>query len=384
VDRRVPPLTLQSSESPAQYGDTLVYTASVGTGSGTVDFTVDADQPAPIHRTADVKNGVATFEVAGLILGAHTIDAAYSGDGTFLPGTERFTQTMNVRPTITTVTSSRNPSAVGQSVTFRAAVSAGAGLVPTGAVVFTIGNSPQAALTATVPLDDTGVATFTTSNLLVGAHTVKVSYPNAAPFAGSVGTLGQTVTRATSSVSLTSSRASSVWGQSMTFTATLTPDVAQGSIDFMVDGKLVVRAVIGNTGVATLTTSTLAVGAHTVVAKYSGSAVLAPSSSTTLKHTVAQARSKVVLTSNIARPAVGASITFTAVVSAVAPGVGTPTGNVQFLVDGKLYGAAPLVHGRAGLITKSIPAGNHTVTAKYVGNPKTFLTSSASITQRVG
>ena len=72
----------------------------------------------------------------------------------------------------------------------------------------------------------------------------------------------------------------------------------------------------------------------------------------------------------------GATITFTAAV-APASGTGTPTGTVQFLVNGSEVGApVPLSNGTAVFATSSVPAGDQTVTAFYSGD-STYGTSKA-------
>jgi hypothetical protein len=371
----------------AQYGDTLTYTAAVNPqATGTIDLTIDAGTPAEVTQTVAPTNGVATFDIAGLVLGTHLVTATYSGNDAFKAATGSITQLMTVRTTVTTVTSSQNPTMVGDSVTLTAAVTApGSNLTPTGMVEFAIDNSPDAAVTELVPLDSNGVATLETSNLLVGAHSVVVTYPNSAPFGGSVGNLTQNVGRVNTTLALTRSRAGTAWGQSVTFTATLSSQSAQGAIDFIIDGKLAVHGLVDATGVARMTSSTLGVGKHTVVAKYAGTPLNTPATSTPLTHTVTMATTRVTLTSN-RNPSTYllTKVTFTAVVRVVAPGVGTPTGNVQFWLDtNTLLGVAPLVHGKAGLATSSLLIGRHTVTAKYMGNKRTFLPSSASVTQRV-
>src|SRR5262249_20131172 len=70
-------------------------------------------------------------------------------------------------------------------------------------------------------------------------------------------------------------------------------------------------------------------------------------------------------------PAVyGQALTFTANVAAASSDQGTPTGSVQFLVDGANLGAAvTLVNGAAtSPAANSLRAGNHTVTAIYSGD----------------
>ena len=59
---------------------------------------------------------------------SYTIRAVYSGDGSFQANqSPDFAQTVNKSPTTTVVTSSLNPSVLGQSVTFTANVSSTSG-----------------------------------------------------------------------------------------------------------------------------------------------------------------------------------------------------------------------------------------------------------------
>ena len=62
------------------------------------------------------------------------------------------------------------------------------------------------------------------SNLAVGTHTLTASYSGDVNFAGSNGTLsgGQSVNKANTSTSVTSSLNTSTFGQTVTFTATVT------------------------------------------------------------------------------------------------------------------------------------------------------------------
>ena len=81
--------------------------------------------------------------------------------------------------TSTTLTSSRNPADVGQSVTFTATVSdtLASTVVPTGTVTFFDGSTALATVTLT-----NGVATFTTSSLGVGTHPITAVYNGAVGF----------------------------------------------------------------------------------------------------------------------------------------------------------------------------------------------------------
>ena len=108
-----------------------------------------------------------------------TITSNESGAGS----TASASLTVNQASTSTTVASSSNPSVFGQSVTFTATVSSGAG-TPTGTVTFLDGGSPIGTGTLSG-----GVATFTTSALAVGSHVITTSYGGDANFTGSTGSL---------------------------------------------------------------------------------------------------------------------------------------------------------------------------------------------------
>jgi hypothetical protein len=78
--------------------------------------------------------------------------------------------------------SSLNPSLTGQQVTFTATVSPhGGSPTPTGTVTFSDGATPL----GSAPVDGSGVATFSTSGLGVGAHSITATYNGDANFGGS-------------------------------------------------------------------------------------------------------------------------------------------------------------------------------------------------------
>jgi hypothetical protein len=54
--------------------------------------------------------------------------------------------------------------------------------------------------------------------------------------------------------------------------------------------------------------------------------------------------------------------------SAVAPGAGTPTGTVNFKVDGTLLGSGTLSSGEATFTTNNLAHGSHTISAEYAGD----------------
>ena len=78
-------------------------------------------------------------------------------------------------------------------------------------------------------------------------------------------------------------------------------------------------------------------------------------------------------------PSFGQAVTFTATVTANAPGSGTPTGSVDFVdtTTGNDLGSAALSGGTAMLPISSLTPGSHTILAKYQGDTN-FLASSST------
>jgi hypothetical protein len=172
--------------------------------------------------------------------------------------------------TTTTLSSSPNPSISGQAVTFTAVVSSGAGTPPNGETV-TFMKGTTVLGTGTL---SGGSASFMTSTLPVGTNYIKAVYGGDSNFGGSTSkAVSQVVNKATTATTLTSSLNPSNFGQSVTFTANVTPQfggTAKGSVTFY-DGATALKTVALSGGVAKFTTSTLTSGSHSITATYNGS-----------------------------------------------------------------------------------------------------------------
>ena len=106
---------LTSSLNPSMLGADVTFTATVtgssGTPSGSVTF---LDGPATLGTVA-LTAGVAALSTATLSPGGHSITAQYSGDTNFAPSVSvPLAQTVGTDSTVTTLTSSLNPSVVGR------------------------------------------------------------------------------------------------------------------------------------------------------------------------------------------------------------------------------------------------------------------------------
>jgi hypothetical protein len=98
--------------------------------------------------------------------------------------------------------------------------------------------------------------------------------------------------------------------------------------------------------------------------------------------TITQASTAVGLASSASSSVAGQSVTFTATVTAVAPGAGIPSGTVTFSDGAIVLATVALSNGAASLTTSTLAVGNHTITAQY-GGESNFIGSSKSITQTV-
>jgi hypothetical protein len=179
------------------------------------------------------------------------------------------------------------------------------------------------------------------------------------------------------SIVVTSSLNPSVFGQTVTFTATVTGASPTGTVQFMDDGSNLGSAVTLVGGVASFTTSSLELGPLFITAVYGGDTNNLSSTSSQLIQTVNQVPTTTVVTSSLNPSTVGQSVTFTATVSGA-----SPTGQVTFKDGATVLGVIPLSGGIATFSTASLPAGSHSITAIY-GADDFNLFSSGSLAQTV-
>ncbi|GAA1895492.1 hypothetical protein GCM10009716_01830 [Streptomyces sodiiphilus] len=376
--------SLVSDPNPSVSGEVVTFTATVsavapgaGTPTGTVEFTVNG---TVLTGTLD-GSGVATASTTLTTAGPYTLTATYSGDAEFLGATDSDSLVVQQASSETSLVSDPNPSVSGEVVTFTATVSAvapGAG-TPTGTVEFVITGGP----TLTGTLDAGGVATVS-APLTGGSYPVTATYQGDGDFTSSSDSLVQVVGQAQTTTSLVTDPNPSVVGETVTFTATVaavTPGsgTPTGSVLFEVNGTMLTGTLDAG-GVATVSTELDTAGLFAVTATYQGDSEFAQSSGTVLQ-VVEPAATTTVLTSAPNPSSSGEQVTFTATVTADAPGAGTPTGTVQFFVDGALL-TGTLDGSGVATVSTALPAGTYTVTANYQGDGN-YQSSSDSLVQVV-
>ncbi len=121
-------------------------------------------------------NDQATLTTSLLAPVSHQITAVYKGDSNFTGSTSPVLVQVVTKPSVT-VTSSINPSVVGQGVKFTATVPGTAGLPPpTGFVEFLDGTSTVLGVVDLSTVGDNGQASLTISSLTAGSHQITAAY----------------------------------------------------------------------------------------------------------------------------------------------------------------------------------------------------------------
>ncbi len=302
--------------------------------------------------------------------------------------TNSVTYTLDYRDppdTTTTLTSSSATTRFGQSVTFTATVAVvapGTG-TPTGAVQF---RDNGANIGSPVPLNASGVATLSTAALQTGAHTITAVYtPATNTFKPSTsGNLAHTVQAADTTTTVVSSKNPSVLGETITLTATVAAQAPgagtpTGTVQFR-DGATNLGAAVplNASGQAALTIAALPAGARSITAIYTPTGSNFNGSTSAAFTQNVNLVTSTSLTSNQSSTRFGEPVTFTASVSVVSPGTGTPSGSVQFR-DGATNLGAPVpldASGNAQLVWSTLPIGGRTITAVFTPSAG-FVTSTS-------
>jgi hypothetical protein len=190
------------------------------------------------------------------------------------------------------------------------------------------------------------------------------------------------ITRSLTSTSLVSSLNPSIYGQKVTWSATVTtsgPVPPTGIVNFSWSGYSIGTATLNSSGVATLTKSNLNVYTYPLIAVYKGDTSDLGSTSAIVNQVVKQATSAATLSSSPNPSTKGQAVTFTATITS--PTV-VPTGPVTFTAGKTVLGTAQLSGGRAKFTTSTLAVGSTTVTGTYYGDSN-IAESSASVTQVV-
>lgn len=151
-----------------------------------------------------------------------------------------------------------------------------------------------------------------------------------------------------------------------------------GTVQYYIDGKALAQGKINGVGQVPAFTERVIPGTHTFTASYVGDVNNAPSTTTSPIVTVLAASTSTIVKTSISPSTAGGAVTLTATVTG-----NTPTGSVQFAIDGVKSGVPiALSSGVANYTLSSLAVGIHTVTASYSGDAYNTV-SVGTVSQKV-
>jgi hypothetical protein len=285
--------------APGTYTSTQSVALADATSGATIYYTTDGSTPTVSSTPYTAPIAVSLYSTA------ETLSAMAVAPNSFDSSVATATYVIDLpssSATVTTLSSSLNPSGVGLPVTFTATVFAvSASATPAGTVQFAANGEPMG---SPVALNASGVASYITSALTAGGGSITATYipASGSPFATSTSApLDQSVygpCAGISSTTLTSSPNPSGAGQSVTFNigvamvaapecvaggGTTAPFSLAGTVQFSLNGAPLGSPVnVPSNGEASWTISSLPVGDDSIVATYTedngfmGSSVSAP------------------------------------------------------------------------------------------------------------
>ena len=346
-------VTVGSSLNPSTYGTSVTFTATLPAGAtGTVTF---EDNGTAISGAVPISGTTATFATSTLVAGSHPITAVYSGDSNYNEANSLvLTQTVNIATIGPSTTLSVSPTTVmyGNSAVLTAVVGPPSGA--TGTVSFHEGTT----LLGTSSLDGGTTAVLSVSSLSAGTHTLTATYNGDANFP---------LSTSNSATLMVSQRTGPGGGASLTVTAndasrTTTesnPPFSHTVAGELVNGDTYATAVTGTPTYSTTAGTTAGTFEITVSGLTSQNYALAFVPGTL---TVVPTSSTTTLAASPNASQYGDPVTLTATVTSGATGTASFYDSSVFLGEGTVTG------GVATLITTTLNAATHTITAIYNGD----------------
>ncbi|HZU24736.1 MAG TPA: Ig-like domain-containing protein, partial [Bryobacteraceae bacterium] len=253
----------------------------------------------------------------------------------------------------------------GQSLTFTATVTntGPSQKTPTGTVTFQdtafTGVTPNTTTLASNVVLSGGVATFTTSSLPAGSHFITAVYSGGNGFSAGSAMMAQNIHSSASTTQVAAAPNPAAPGQSVTFTATVTPAPAgsppEEVLTFSEGSNVLAQVPVSSSGVASFSTAALSAGNHTITAAYPSDSLLTASSG------------NVVAAVNAAAPPVVISLT---------PSSGSGTSVTFSAVYSDPNGIADLSQVQL-LVNSSVTAGNACYLSYYRQTNRLYLRSDA-------
>jgi hypothetical protein len=265
---------------------------------------------------------------------------------------------------------SPSPVAAGQTVTLTASVTPTAtyASVPTGTIEFQDGGN---VLGTVVTLDSTGKATYTSTTLTPGTHSLTAVYSGDNTYPAGNASQSLAVNGLTATVKVTPSPASITTAMSLSVTVAVTGSGATptGTVTLSGGGYNSSAATLtGGSATIVIPANSLSAGSDTLTVSYSGDANYSQATGTSSVTVTAPATPAITVTP--ASNSIDAAASLSVTVTVGGSGGVTPTGTVTLTGGGYTSAAAALVNGSVTIVipANSLALGNDTLTASYSGD----------------
>ena len=383
-----------SNNGNETHGQAITFTSSVtdtsGNGNGvvptgTVNFVTGSGTTV---GSVSLSAGTATASYSQLPGGSYTVQAQYSGDGTYA-ATNSISTSFTVAAEAAQVTAAAGTCSVGGTCNVTVTVKSTSGIgTPAGTVtVIPQGTSDNTTYSGTLSgSSGTATATVPVAAVQGGADVFKVNCTTDTTFTcyNPVNITAQ-VSLGTPTLVLTANPVAPTNGETDTLTAVVSGHggvypTPTGNIAFYDNGVQQGSGTLSS-GTANLTTPTLTGNSHSFSATYGGdnnySTVTASAGSTNS----AASATTLAVTASPNVPVSGQTTTLTATLGYTTTNNAAPTGTVNFFVDGSLLGSGSLSNGVATLGTTTLGSSTtHTIYAVYNGDTNYQSSTAPTIT----
>ncbi len=364
--------------------------------NGTVTLLLNGSPTASLATLHS--NGSATLSISLTTPGVYALTAALAPSLGHAPATSPIVYVLVTTTATTTLSIAATPTTqiTNQPVTLTVhlgSTTSGSatqpGPIPPGAVTL----SEASTILSSLQPDASGLATFTVSKPTTGTHTYTVTYAGTTTYSAATASTAVAITAPTpTSIAASITPIAAPLRQTVTLAATVSAATGTatptGAVNFT-DGGTLLGSIPLSAGTATLSTSTLSAGLHTITIAYSPDPAFSPSSTT---RTVTIGGDTTATTLNSANsPALTTdTVTYTVTVTRTSTTAGTaaPAGSVSLSEGNTLLASAPLIAGPSSSSTASLPAllsspGTHILTATYIPATAATFPSSGTLTQTI-
>ena len=395
-------LEVTSNQNPAISSDSIVFTATL-TGTvtpptGTVTFTGTGFELVATCTAANDYQSTCVAEATTLVPDTYQVVATYSGDDNYTESVVNYVQVVKSEVGALTLVQASTASIYTNPAEFTVTIYGdplNPEIWPTGSIVITENDHVYSGACVLERIGDSvdSACTFNVNGMEIGVHEVRASYSGDAIFGPSTAVVSHHVLMPTAVV-VTSSKPTSFEGDEVTFTATVSSErgtPAAGRLYFKevdADGNFLrllgVCLVSGGTCSVTVTDPQILTSgaAHLIIAQYEPE--LSNDFITSTSEAISQQVNALLVTTftvtqNLGTTRSGQSVDFTVNIEG---NYYIPTGDVEVTIFGPVTQilTCTLANGHCTVGTDSLPNGEYTVTASYLGESSIGYAPVESIT----